>query len=68
MTVHCTFAGMQLSAGVHLMLILKWLGHSTFTPILDVYGDCIPAAAEASRCYTEARDQELDAFGGIARA
>jgi len=54
---------MQLSAAVHLMLILKWLGHSTFTPILDVYGDFIPGrrdgepgGAEASRCYSEARD------------
>jgi len=33
---------MQLSAGVHFMQASKWLGHSTFTLTLDVYGDCIP--------------------------
>jgi hypothetical protein len=24
------------------MEVSKWLGHSTFTLTLDVYGDCIP--------------------------
>jgi integrase len=33
---------MQLSAGVHFMQVSKWLGHSTFTLTLDVYGDYIP--------------------------
>ena len=37
-----TFATMQLSAGVHFMQVSKWLGHSTFTLTLDVYGDYIP--------------------------
>lgn len=37
-----TFAVMQLSAGVHFMQVSKWLGHSTFTLTLDVYGDYIP--------------------------
>ena len=31
-----------LSAGVHFMQVSKWLGHSTFTLTLDVYGDYIP--------------------------
>ena len=38
-----TFATLQLSAGVHFMQVSKWLGHSTFTLTLDVYGDYIPA-------------------------
>ena len=37
-----TFATLQLSAGVHSMQVSKWLGHSTFTLTLDVYGDYIP--------------------------
>ncbi|MCK8646891.1 tyrosine-type recombinase/integrase [Mycobacterium colombiense] len=37
-----TFATLQLSAGVHFMQVSKWLGHSTFTLTLDVYGDYIP--------------------------
>lgn len=37
-----TFAVRQLSAGVHFMQVSKWLGHSTFTLTLDVYGDFIP--------------------------
>jgi len=32
----------KLSAGVHFMQVSKWLGHSTFTLTLDVYGDYIP--------------------------
>jgi integrase len=36
------FATLQLSAGVHFMQVSKWLGHSTFTLTLDVYGDWIP--------------------------
>jgi integrase len=39
-----TFATLQLSAGVHFMQVSKWLGHSTFTLTLDVYGDYIPDA------------------------
>ena len=39
-----TFATLQLSAGVHFMQVSKWLGHSTFTLTLDVYGDYIPEA------------------------
>jgi integrase len=38
-----TFATLQLSAGVHLMQVSKWLGHSTFTLTLAVYGGYIPA-------------------------
>ena len=37
-----TFATHQLSSGVHFMPVSKWLGHSTFTLTLDVYGDYIP--------------------------
>jgi len=37
-----TFATLQLTAGVHFMQVSKWLGHSTFTLTLDVYGDYIP--------------------------
>ncbi|WP_236592979.1 tyrosine-type recombinase/integrase [Mycobacterium intracellulare] len=36
-----TFAVLQLSAGVHFMQVSKWLGHSTYTLTLDVYGDYI---------------------------
>jgi integrase len=36
-----TFATIQLSAGVHFMQASKWLGHSTFTLTLDIYGDYI---------------------------
>jgi integrase len=38
-----TFAALQLSAGVHFMQVSQWLGHSTYTLTLDVYGDWIPA-------------------------
>ncbi len=37
-----TFAVLQLSAGTHFMQVSKWLGHSTYTLMLDVYGDYIP--------------------------
>jgi integrase len=37
-----SFAAQQLSFGVHFMQVSKWLGHSTFTLTLDVYGDWIP--------------------------
>lgn len=37
-----TFATLQLSSGVHFMQVSKWLGHSTYTLTLDVYGDYIP--------------------------
>ena len=37
-----SFAVLQLSAGVHSVQVSKWLGHSTFTFTLDVYGDYIP--------------------------
>lgn len=37
-----TFAAQQLSAGIHFMQVSQWLGHSTFTLTLDVYGDWIP--------------------------
>jgi hypothetical protein len=29
------------TAGTHFMQVSKWLGHSTFTLTLDVYGDYI---------------------------
>ena len=32
----------RLSSGVHFMQVSKWLGHSTFTLTLDIYGDYIP--------------------------
>lgn len=37
-----SFAVMSLSNGEHYMQVSKWLGHSTFTLTLDVYGDYIP--------------------------
>ena len=37
-----TFAVLQLSAGTHFIRVSKWLGRSTFTLTLDVYGDYIP--------------------------
>ena len=37
-----TFTVLQLSADTHFMHVSKWLGHSTFTLTLDVYGDYIP--------------------------
>jgi len=37
-----TFAVQQLWAGTHFMQVSKWLGHSTFTWTLGVYGDYIP--------------------------
>jgi integrase len=37
-----TAATLWLSSGVHFMQVSKWLGHSTFTLTLDVYGDWIP--------------------------
>lgn len=37
-----TAATLWLSSGVHFMQVSKWLGHSTFTLTLDVYGDFIP--------------------------
>jgi len=39
-----TFATLALSAGEHYMQVSKWLGHSTFTLTLDVYGDYISSA------------------------
>jgi integrase len=36
------FAVQQLSAGQHFMLVSKWLGHSSYTLTLDVYGDFVP--------------------------
>jgi integrase len=44
-----TFATLQLSAGVHFMQVSKWLGHSTFTLTLDVYGDYIPETDGGAR-------------------
>jgi integrase len=37
-----TAATLWLSSGVHFMQVSKWLGHSTFTLTLDVYGDYVP--------------------------
>ncbi|WAJ43539.1 hypothetical protein OK015_20365 [Mycobacterium sp. Aquia_216] len=39
-----SFAVMSLSSGEHYMQVSKWLGHSTFTLTLDVYGDYISSA------------------------
>jgi integrase len=36
------FSALQLSAGVHFMQVSQWLGHATYSPTLDVYGDYIP--------------------------
>jgi integrase len=37
-----TAATLWLSQGVHFMQASKWLGHSSYTLTLDVYGDYIP--------------------------
>src|SRR5262245_52245757 len=42
------YATLQLSAGTHFMQVSKWLGHSTFTLTLDVYGDYIPEQGRRS--------------------
>ncbi|BBZ70796.1 tyrosine-type recombinase/integrase [Mycobacterium paraseoulense] len=39
-----SFAVMSLSNGEHYMQVSKWLGHSTFTLTLDVYGDYISSS------------------------
>ena len=39
-----TFATMQLSAGVHFMLVSQWMGHAQYTLTLDTYGDWIPSS------------------------
>ncbi|MEC4612578.1 tyrosine-type recombinase/integrase [Tsukamurella tyrosinosolvens] len=38
-----TFATMQLSAGVHFMLVSQWMGHAQYTLTLDTYRDWIPS-------------------------
>ena len=43
-----TFAVLQLSAGKPFMLVSEWLGHSTYTLTLDVYGGWIPKDSDAA--------------------
>lgn len=43
-----TFATLQLSSGKPFMLVSKWLGHSTYTLTLDVYGGWIPKDDDAA--------------------
>lgn len=43
-----TFATLQLSAGEAVLVGVKWLGHSTYTLTLDVYGDWIPKDDDAA--------------------
>jgi integrase len=43
-----TFATFQLSAGEAVLVGVKWLGHSTYTLTLDVYGDWIPKDDDAA--------------------
>ena len=43
-TICATFATLQLSSDVHFMRVSKWLGHSSCTLTLDIYGDWIPEA------------------------
>jgi integrase len=43
-----TFATRALSAGEHYMQVSKWLGHSTYTLTLDVYGGWIPKDEQAA--------------------
>lgn len=43
-----TFAVLQLSAGKPFMQVSEWLGHSTYTLTLDVYGGWIPNGADAA--------------------
>lgn len=43
-----TFAVLQLSAGKPFMLVSEWLGHSTYTLTLDVYGGWIPGDTDAA--------------------
>jgi hypothetical protein len=59
--VSSAFATLQLSAGRHFMQVSKWLGHSTFTLTLDIYGDCA-----ARRRLDEAADRMARELLGIA--
>lgn len=43
-----TFATLQLSAGRPFMQVSEWLGHSTYTLTLDVYGGWIPKDDDAA--------------------
>jgi hypothetical protein len=43
-----TFATLLLSDGRPFMLVSEWLGHSTYTLTLDVYGGWIPTDQEAA--------------------
>lgn len=40
--LHHTFAVLNLSAGVHYMMVSKRLGHATYVTTLPVYADSIP--------------------------
>jgi integrase len=63
-----TFATMQLSAGIHFMQVSKWLGHSTFTLTLDVYGDYIPETeGGAVNCLPEPPAPMADAPGNVVK-
>ena len=35
---------LNLSAGMHYMLVSKWLGHESYLTTLNVYADYIPEA------------------------
>jgi integrase len=68
------FAIMSLSNGEHYMQVSKWLGHSTFTLSLDIYGDYISsaeggkAAPLALRPVVKAAESKVvppDAFGPV---
>lgn len=48
-----TFAVLQLSAGKPFMLVSEWLGHSTYTLTLDVYGGFIPSDDAAANTLPE---------------
>lgn len=43
-----TFAVLQLSDGKPILQVSQWLGHSTYTLTLDVYGGWMPKDAEAA--------------------
>jgi integrase len=59
-----TFATLALSAGEHYMQVSKWLGHSTFTLTLDVYGDYI-SSAEGGKAAPLARPVAASAITNV---
>ena len=49
------FAVLQLSAGVQLIQVSKWLGHASYVITLTVSADYIPEEPQRIRCQTRVR-------------